>query len=253
MQKGLALVVIGSLGIYALACLALFVFQRSLIYYPPPRAAVAAPRTSLLAVPGAELKVSERPLAGPKALIYFGGNAEDVSASLPQLEAAFPGRALYLLHYRGYAGSSGSPTEAHLIADALVLFDRVAREHPDVAVMGRSLGSGVAVQLAGRRPVSGLVLVTPYDSIAETASRFRWFPVRWLLSDTFESSRHAPRIKTPTLILAAGRDEVIPAWSTRRLLSCFAPGVASMIVIEEAGHNTISAYPAYAAALQSST
>jgi pimeloyl-ACP methyl ester carboxylesterase len=253
MQKGLAIVLIASLGAYGLACLALFVFQRSLIYYPPPRPAVAAPRTSLLAVPGAVLKVSERPLAGPKALIYFGGNAEDVSASLSQLDAAFPGRALYLLHYRGYAGSSGSPTEAHLIADALALFDRVAREHADIAVMGRSLGSGVAVQLASRRPVSRLVLVTPYASIAGiAASRFRWFPVRWLLKDTFESARHAPRIRVPTLILAAGRDEVIPAWSTRQLLSSFAPGVASMVVIDEAGHNTISAYPTYTAALQSS-
>jgi pimeloyl-ACP methyl ester carboxylesterase len=247
-----ALIAIALLALYTAACLGLFLTQRSMIYYPPARAALAAPVVSTLAMPGAELKVSERPREGRKAVIYLGGNAEDVSASLPLLDRAYPEHALYLLHYRGYAGSTGSPTERDLVADALVLYDRVAAVHPEVVVVGRSLGTGVAVQLASQRAVHRLVLVTPYDSIAGIAAQqFRAFPVRLLLKDTFESGSYAPQVRAPTLILAASNDEVIPGWSTRLLVTRFAPGVASMTTIEGAGHNTISESPAYLAAMAS--
>jgi pimeloyl-ACP methyl ester carboxylesterase len=239
-----------AVAIYLCVCLALFLFQRSLIYYPPRTASLQAPQVETLALPGATVKVSERPHDGAKALIYFGGNAEDVSSTLPQLAQAFPDHALYLMHYRGYAGSSGKPTERDLVADALALFDHVAAAHPEVVLIGRSLGTGIAVQVASQRPVSKLVLVTPYDSIEEIAARqFRWFPVRWMLRDRYLSGRYAPRIGAPTLIVAAGHDEVIPGWSTRLLLSRFAPGVATMRVIDGVGHNTISNAPEYVAAL----
>lgn len=241
MQKTLTVTLLLAMGIYAAACLALFFMQRSLIYFPPAVAAYAAPQTSTLEVAGASVKVSERPLAGERALIYLGGNAEDVTASLPLLDRAFPERALYLLHYRGYTGSTGKPSEEALVGDALALFDRVARQHKDIVVIGRSLGSGVAVQLASRRPVSRLVLVTPFDSLAGLAARqFPYFPVGWLLRDRYASSQHAPRVTAPTLLLAAGQDEIIPADSARRLLSHFPTGVAHMRVIDGAGHNSIS-------------
>jgi len=241
-------------ALYALACLGLFLAQRSLIYFPQPRR--AGPGTGdhhgviALQASDAMLNVSVRPLASSQAVIYFGGNAEDVSASLPSLGAAFPRHSLYLLHYRGYGGSSGKPSEAALFADALALFDHVAARHPDITVVGRSLGSGVAVHLAGARPVARLVLVTPYDSIAELAAQqFPMFPVRWLLTDRFESFRYAPLVKAPTLIVAAERDEVIPPASTRLLATRFAPGVARTVTIAAAGHNTVSDDPAYGALL----
>ena len=236
---------------YAGICAALFVFQRSLLYFPQP-AALAAPASLLtLQRPDALLQVSVRPHGGPKALIYFGGNAEDVSLSLPALAQAFPDRALYLLHYRGYGGSSGQPTEEHLHGDALALFDQVRASHPDIAVVGRSLGSGVAVSLASQRPVARLALVTPYDSIAHiAAAQFRYFPVRWLLLDRFESWRHAPAIRVPTLLIAAGHDEVIPRASTERLLASFGPGVASLVVLAGTGHNTVSSSAGYWQALR---
>jgi pimeloyl-ACP methyl ester carboxylesterase len=252
MLKFLGIIMVAGLVFYVAACIALFLGQRSMIYYPPAQAALAAPLVSTLEAPGAVLRVSERPLAGRQAVIYFGGNAEDVSTSLPLLAQAFPRHALYLLHYRGYAGSTGNPTEADLVADALLLFDRVAAYHPEIVVVGRSLGSGVALQLASRRPVHRLVLVTPYNSILELAGRqFPWVPVRWLLKDRYESGLYAAKIEVPTVVLAAENDEVIPAWSTQRLVSRFAPGVASVRVIPGAGHNTISASPAYVAALAS--
>jgi pimeloyl-ACP methyl ester carboxylesterase len=250
MQKLLTILAMLAIGAYAAACLALFIMQRSLIYYPPAQAAVPAPHTSTLEVPGASLKVSERPAAGHGAVIYLGGNAEDVSASLPLLDAAYPDRALYLLHYRGYAGSSGKPSETELVHDALALFDKVAPEHGDIVVVGRSLGSGVAVQLATQRPVRRLVLVTPFDSLRDlAATQFPYFPVRWLLRDRYESWRHAPQVTAPTLILAAGQDEIIPAESTQQLFTRFSPKVATMRVIDGAGHNTISDNPDYIKAL----
>jgi pimeloyl-ACP methyl ester carboxylesterase len=250
MQKTLGIALLAFLAVYGAMGLGLFLLQRSLIYYPPPAASFPVPKTSTLDVPGAVVKVSERPHDGPRALIYLGGNAEDVSASLPELARAFPEHALYLLHYRGYAGSTGKPSEAALVGDAVLLYDEVAAAHPEVVVLGRSLGSGVALQLASRRPVSRLVLVTPFDSIVDLAAQqYPVFPVRWLLQDKYESWRYAAQLQVPTLVLAAADDEIIPAWSTRRLLSRFPPGVASMRVIPGTGHNTISQSPAYAEAL----
>lgn len=238
--------------LYAGACAALFFFQRSLIYFPHPAAAPAGVAVMKLPVAGGDVLVSVRPhaRAGAGALLYFGGNAEDVSFSLPALAEAFPDRALYLLHYRGYGGSAGAPSEAALLDDARALFDQVRARHADVAAMGRSLGTGVAVRLAAERAVSRLVLVTPYDSLqAVAAQHYPLFPVRWLLRDKYESDRYAPRIAVPTLIVAAEHDEVIPRASTDRLHRRFATGVATLRVVPRTGHNTISDSPAYAQAL----
>eukprot|EP01030_Chromulinospumella_sphaerica_P018886 gene18886-18761_t len=218
MSRTLVLLVVIAAVLYLALCAALFVFQRALIYYPQPRA-VDSPETLLtLPVDEAQVLVSVRSHAGPKALIYFGGNAEDVSRSLAEFDRAFPEHALYLLHYRGYGGSSGSPSEEAIARDAMSLFDKVYADHPQVVVVGRSLGSGVAVRLASYRPVAKLLLITPYNSLEELAERqFRWLPVRWLLKDKFESWRYAEHITVSTRLIAAEHDEVIPGASTRRL------------------------------------
>ncbi|SFU52896.1 alpha/beta hydrolase [Pseudoduganella namucuonensis] len=237
-----ALAALGYLGL----CAALFVFQRSLIYMPPPASPVEGADVVALPVDGAELRVTVRDRQGARALVYFGGNAEDVNLGLPDLAAAFPERAIYLMHYRGYGGSTGSPTERALVADALVLFDKARARHGSVIVMGRSLGSGVAVQVASRRPVAGLVLVTPYDSVQTLAARlFGYIPVGTLLRDKFESWRYAPRVAAPTLILAAEHDEVIPRASTESLLASFPSPVATLRIVPGTGHNTISLSPEY--------
>jgi pimeloyl-ACP methyl ester carboxylesterase len=237
--------------LYLAACGAIFFLQRSMIYYPQPAPAVAPAQRMALSVDGAELVIWAQPHDGAKALLYFGGNAEDVSANLASLPAAFPGHAIYLMNYRGYGGSTGTPSEKGLQQDALVLFDKVRSQHPDVTVMGRSLGSGLAVRVASARPVGRLILVTPYESLSGLAEAlFPWFPVRWLLLDRYDSGRHAPQVKAPTLILVAEHDEVIPRWSTDQLQSRFGGGIAIMKVIPGAGHNTISEEPAYWKALR---
>ena len=235
-------ILVGFLAIaYLGLCALLFFSQRSMIYFPPPRSRDSDPNTIELSTVAARVLVSTRPHVGPHALIYFGGNAEDVSYSLPVLSVAFPDHAIYLLHYRGYGGSSGTPSEAALVSDSITLFDTVHAEHEYVAVVGRSLGSGIAIHLATVRPVSRLVLVTPFNSLQELASHYYpYFPVGWLLRDKYESWRYAERVTAPTIIIAAEHDEVIPRWSTEALCRHFRNGVASLKVVANTSHNTIA-------------
>ncbi|MFJ5256705.1 alpha/beta hydrolase [Pseudomonas sp. NPDC088414] len=230
------------IALYLLLCAALFIFQRSLIYFPQSGSAVTAPDSRMkLAMPDADVWVTVREHTGPKALIYFGGNAEDVSRNLPSFSEAFPDYAVFLLNYRGFGGSGGSPSEEAIAEDALALFDQVYASHPQIAVIGRSLGSGVAVRLASQRPATQLILVTPYNSLEELAVRqYPWVPVKWLLRDRFESGRYAVHVRVPTLLLAASDDEVIPRASTQRLLESFPKGVATLRVVPDSGHNSIS-------------
>jgi pimeloyl-ACP methyl ester carboxylesterase len=237
---------VGIAALYLALCIALYLLQRSMIYFPQPRH--APPGTPLLTFPvdGRQVLATTREREGERALIYFGGNSEDVSSSLPGLSRMFPGHALYLLHYPGYGGAPGRPTEATLVADALALFDHVVARHPKVTVIGRSLGSGVAVQVAGARPVEQLVLVAPYDSIEGVAeTRFPLIPVRWILEDKFDSGRHVVNIKAPTLIIEVENDKVIPRASTQRLLARFPPGQAKLGVVVASEHNFPDDHPDY--------
>jgi hypothetical protein len=227
--------------IYIALCLALFQAQRSFIYYPQTKSTGDNGSTLTLKVDGERILVSTRPRDGSDAVIYFGGNAEDVSRSLPTLADAFPDRSLYAMNYRGYGGSTGKPSEAALIEDALVLFARVHADHSHIIVIGRSLGSGVAIHVASERPIERLVLVTPYDSLLNiAASQFGFFPLRWLMLDKFESWRYAPKVTAPTQLIAAQNDEVIPAASTTALYKHFPQSQATLIVIPAVGHNSIS-------------
>ncbi|MFC5695258.1 alpha/beta hydrolase [Pseudomonas sp. GCM10022186] len=246
MARSLIGVILLGIALYLGLGVLLFAFQRSLIYFPQPRAVDGPDQLLMLPVTDQRIAVTVRPLASAKALIYFGGNAEDVSRSLPDFAAAFPDHALYLLHYRGFGGSTGKPTEADIQHDALALFDKVHALHAEVALVGRSLGSGVAIRLASQRPAARLVLVTPYNSILELAQRqFPIFPVRWMLEDKYESWRYAPSISVPTLVIVAEHDEVIPRWSSEKLFARFRSGVARREVIPGAGHNDIGARPEY--------
>jgi pimeloyl-ACP methyl ester carboxylesterase len=239
------------LGLYALLCLLVFLTQRSQMYFPVRETAAAGAEAQRIEVDGALLKVwaVERP--GPGALLYFGGNAEDVSANIAPFSAAFPGRSLYLVNYRGYGGSTGSPSEAALVADAVALYDRLRGRHADLCVMGRSLGSGVAMQLAAARPVGCLVLVTPFDSMLNVARHhFRWLPVGLLLLDRYESAGRAGSVTARTLVVIAAEDEIIPRARSDALVDALATARTEVLVLEQAGHNDLDAAPGYLAGLQ---
>ncbi len=234
--------------LYLAGCGAMYTWQRSLLYHPQP--ARQASESLALPVDGATLQISVRARPGAPAVLYFGGNAEDVSGTLPRLADLFPDHALYGMHYRGYGRSTGEPTERALHADARALYEHARRGHPEIKVVGRSLGSGVAARLASEQAVARLALITPYDSIENVAAgQFPWLPVRWLIQDRFDSTAVAGRITAPTTLIAAEQDTLIRPERTARLATFFKPGIARSVVVPGADHNDIGARPVYERAL----
>lgn len=225
------------LAAYLAVCALVFFQQRSMLYFPQKFSG-----GELLPLGGGtRVGVTRLELPGPGAVLYFGGNAEAVAGSLPELQAVFPGQSLYLMHYRGYGATPGAPTEEGLHADAQALYEYVRARHPQVTLVGRSLGSGVATRLASERAVDRLVLVTPYDSMAAVAGHhYRWLPVRLLLRDRYESARYAASVNAPTTLLVAEHDAVIPRASSEALHRSFRPGLATLRVVPGVGHNDIS-------------
>ena len=123
--------------------------------------------------------------------------------------------------------------------DAVALYDHVRATHSEVSVVGRSLGSGVAVQLASGRDVSRLALVTPFDSLVNVArTHFQWLPVGLLMLDRFDSAREAPAIAADVLVIIAEADEIIPRGRSDALIEAFRSR-PRVVVLEGARHNDI--------------
>lgn len=231
---------------YLLFCALLYTKQRSMLYYPTPRTSFAPADTLWLENEGQSLKVWHVKSGSRKALLYFGGNAEDVGLSVAELIKIFPGYTLYIPHYRGYGGSTGSASEEALYSDAEALYLEAAKACDSIVVMGRSLGTGVAVYLASKKKVSRLILVTPFDSMTRLASSYYPFvPVSLLLKDRFESISRAADIDIPTLLLIAEHDEVIPRRNSDRLVSALNPDLTSVQVVTGTNHNSIETNPMY--------
>lgn len=224
--------------------LLMYLGQDSLIFHPQPlaesrRAAVASrPGVESLFIDAADgVRLHAWHVKGDPLVIYFGGNAEEVSWMLDDAARRAPGVGWLLVDYRGYGSSAGSPSEKALVSDALHWYDRfkgIERIH----VFGRSLGSGVAVQLAAERPVAGVILVAPFDSLAEVGKRhYPFVPVNWLLKHRFDSAALAPKMKAPLLCIVASHDEIIPAAHARRLYDAWG-GPKQWVELEGAGHNS---------------
>lgn len=245
--------------LYAAVCLMMWLAQGSLIFLRQPLDEGA--RAALRQSPARELTVRARdgtslhgwlrPAqgAGPSALlIYFGGNAEEVSWMQREL-ARYPEMAVATFNYRGYGLSQGEPSEAHLFADALELHDALAAR-PDidatrVIAMGRSLGSGVAVHLAALRRLRAVVLVSPYDSLAAVGARaYPWLPVRWLMRHPFDSLSRAPRIDAAMLALVAEQDSVVPPSHTERLAGAWR-GPHQVVRLPGADHINLLGHPGF--------
>jgi uncharacterized protein len=226
--------------LYLSACVLLYIYQRSLLYFPTPESQQSG-AVSLSIKSGDEtIKVWTRTHGSNDAIIYFGGNAEDVGATIPSIAKTLPDKDLYFLNYRGYGGSTGSPTEEGLFVDSLAVYDLVQKDHANISIIGRSLGSGVAVYLASMRKTDKLVLVTPYDSIENVAKhQFPLFPISLLLKDKFDSASRAKNVSAETLLMIAEKDEVIPRQSSDALAAQFPAGRAATQTITGATHNSI--------------
>jgi len=231
---------------YGGLCALLYLAQDRLMYLATPEVDRPGAQSLRLKSGTAALKLWELHPQQSSALIYFGGNAEDVSANLAQFAAAFPERAVYLVNYRGYGGSSGQPAEAALIADAQAIYDWLSLRHERIAVIGRSLGSGVAIALAASRPVERLALVTPFDSISNVAAdHFFWLPVRSLLRDRYDSLARIGKVRAPLLLVVAEHDEVVARARSDALISAIPAALRQTVLIPGATHNDISDFPAY--------
>ena len=249
-MKTLLVVCLTALAIYLVLCAVMYWSQDRILYFPTPE--IDHPGVRALQVTRADATVKVwalHPNAKP-ALLYFGGNGEDVGSNLRDFGRAFPDRAIYLVNYRGYGGSTGRPSETALVGDAEAIYDQIAIQHDRIIVMGRSLGTGVATALASVRPVAGVVLVTPYDSIANVgAGRYPWLPVRWLIKDSYDSAARMPKVKAPVLVLVAQHDESILRPRSDALVAAIPAGLGHSVVIPGATHNDIENFPAYWAAL----
>lgn len=235
---------------YGAVCLLMGATQRSFLYFPQP--ATDPTQQLVLPVAGTKVLVAHRPHPGPRALIYFGGNAEDVSLTRADLAALLPDTALYLLHYRGYGGSEGTPSETAIRADAQALHALVAQRHSAITVVGRSLGTGPAVHLAATQPIQRLVLLVPFDSLLAVArSAMPWLPVDLLLQDRWDAAAEASRVRAPTTLVAAANDRVVPPRHAEALYRAFSRGVADLVVVTDLGHNApILSTAAFRQALQ---
>jgi len=154
-----------------------------------------------------------------KALIYYGGNNQDLSEIVPIMSQMFPNHATYLIPYRGYNGNPGRPTELKLYQDAIAIFRSVKSQHESVGIIGCSLGSGVATFIASCQNVDKLVLITPYDRLDRVAfDKYPLFPMSLLVKDKFNSESRAHNITCPTLVLMVEGDEVIKNERTYNLI-----------------------------------
>ena len=222
--------------------------QRRLIYRPdtarvPPSAEglKGVAEVELPAPDGARLVAwYAQALAGQPTVLYFhgnGGGLYDRSARVRILRAA--GYGVLLMSYRGYAGSTGRPSETANIADAMRAYDwlREAGVSPErIVLFGESLGTGVAVQVAAEKAAAGVILDSPFTSLVDVAAgHFPFLPMRWLLRDRYVSADHIGRVRAPLLIVHGVEDRVVPFALGQKLFK-MANEPKQFVAFPETGH-----------------
>ena len=181
-------------------------------------------------------------------IIYYGGNAEEISHNLFNLEK-YEKESLLFMNYRGYGRSTGSPSQSSLFSDALFIFDHISDTYSipstNIILMGRSLGSAVATYVAKQRHIKAVILITPFDSLVNIAKEhYPFFPVKLLLKHPFDSVQIAPEITTPMIAIIADQDRIISNEQSVNLVEHW--GMKShYVIIKDADHNSISNYPEY--------
>ena len=219
-----------------------------------PRAAVAGFEPLSLTTPDGEtLRTFYHPPAeeGAASILVFHGNAETAAAAIPRggsLVAA--GFGVLLVEYRGYGGSTGTPSEAGLITDGLTAYDYLrAQGNAPIGILAFSLGTGAALPVAAAREPFAVVLESPPTSLLDIARyRVGWVPFDFLMKYPFHNDRVIAEVDAPILIIHGDNDLVIPVEQGRRLATLAGPGSA-YIEIKGAGHNNLAQYGTTAMAL----
>jgi fermentation-respiration switch protein FrsA (DUF1100 family) len=242
----------GVLAGYLMMCGAMFLLQRDLQYFPTQDAPTPAEagfdgvtEVALTAADGTSVQMWYSPAPpGAPTVLYFQGNAGEI-ADRSKRWAFFraQGFGVAFLSYRGFGGSGGTITETglHMDADAAHDWLLAAGVAPDsLALVGESLGSGVAVRLAVDRPVGALLLEAPYSSATDVASRrYPFLPVRLLMLDQFRSIDRIAQVRAPILIQHGERDLVV-SFSQGQALFDAAPEPKTLIGRAGRGHELVS-------------
>lgn len=247
-MAGAVRLVIALAVVYLAVCALLYLLQDRLIFHPRPLAAEPAGphvRELVLERDGVRLHGWLVNGAAPGPLIvYFGGNAEEVS-QLTSVFSRLPARTA-LVNYRGFGASEGRPSVDHLVADARhlirYLVERYGRGRP-LILFGRSLGTGIAVAAADAAAVDGLILLSPYVSLERLARRVVPFaPVGRLLRHRLEAAAHLDALPDRVLVFYGVDDVVIPAEESRAFAALLRPPPET--VAFEADHNVPLDHPA---------
>src|SRR5215468_6533764 len=221
------LVIFALLGYGSFVAL-LYVRQRAMQYFPerfrtaPAVAGLPAEEAVLDTADGERVIVWHVPPRADKPVVlYFHGNGGSLRGRVDRFrDLTADGTGLVALSYRGYGGSSGAPTEAGLINDALAAYAFTRARYPAerIVLWGESLGSGVAVALAAQQPVGYLILQSPFTSAADVGAQRYWFvPVGLLMKDQFRSDLHIGKVTAPVLVLHGDRDNIVPMALAERL------------------------------------
>jgi fermentation-respiration switch protein FrsA (DUF1100 family) len=242
-------------AVYGGALALVYVGQRSLQYHPdkvrtPPATAglPSAEELELTTIDGEKVIVWHVPPKGDKPVVlYFHGNGGSLASRANRFKSfTADGTGLVALSYRGYGGSTGSPTEAGLIADAQAAYAFTAARYPAerIAVWGESLGTGVAVALAASQRISRLILESPFTSAADVGAKVYWFlPVQLLMKDAFRSDERIGKITVPILILHGTADTVVP-FSFGQKLFALANEPKRLVRLEGGGHSNLDQFGA---------
>jgi fermentation-respiration switch protein FrsA (DUF1100 family) len=242
-------------ALYIVLCLLLYAMQDDMIFARIKNDSMLARQWQerRVEIPGADGTIEGWWADNPNVnnnvtLVYFGGNAEDVLYTAGNADR-FHARRMLVTNYRGYGGTAGRPSEAALFKDALSTYDYIVKHAnvspDDIVVVGRSLGSGIAVYVAANRRVRSAVLITPYDSMVAVAQRqYPYFPVQFLLKHKFASDQLAGKTVVPALFVAGQRDSVVPSIHAQRLFDKWA-GPKSIRILEDVGHNDIERHDDY--------
>ncbi len=185
-------------------------------------------------------------------VLGFGGNAWNADDLAVHLQSIFPDRDIVAFHYRGYWPSTGNPSAKAILDDALKIHDDVvAQLTPDrIVAVGLSVGAGPAVHLAHSRPVAGLILVTPFDTLQALArEHYPWLPVRLLLRHRMDVAGALAAVSEPVAVISASDDTIVPSRRTEAVRSS-ARNLVFDEVIENAGHNDIYDRASYRRAMQ---
>ncbi len=252
------LIILAVLGYGGLLAL-MYVFQRALMYFPdttrmPPASAglASAEEVTLTSDDGETLIAWHVAARGDKPVVlYFQGNAGGLNLRAERFSwLTADGTGLLALCYRGYGGSTGSPSEAGFIRDARAAYDFAAARYPQkrIVLFGESLGAAVAVALAAERAVGGLILDAPFTSAADVgASAYPFAPVRWLIKDAFRSDQRIALVSAPLLVMHGERDRIVPISFGERLFA-LAPNSKTlpkrMVRFPQGGHVNLDDYGA---------